>query len=330
MTEPLTFLVTRRLPEPADAILRDAGHVEYLEEGDADLASRVAQGDALILVTQLLDRVDAALLDSGRVLGVSNYAAGVDNVDLDAAEERGVPVGHTPDVLTDDTADVAMLLMLAAMRRLSEGDALMRSGGYTGWRPDLLLGSSARGARLGLVGGGRIAAAVARRAKAFGMTTVWASVSGADPATPRAIDEHADRVSLDDLIESSDVVSLHAPLSARTHHLFGRAEFARMKSSAVIVNTARGALIDEAALVDALRVGEIAGAGLDVYEAEPDVAPGLVDLPNVVLLPHLGSATRQTRAEMASICARNAVAIATGAPLPRQVPPRRTAATRSA
>jgi glyoxylate reductase len=262
--------------------------------------------DALLCL--LTDRVDAGLLERAKGLRiVANMAVGTDNVDLEAARRLGIAVSNTPDVLTDATADLAFALLLAAARNLVWADRLVRAGGFTGWTPDLGVGLDVAGRTLGIVGAGRIGQAVAERAKGFRMQVLPHRRSGGVP--------------LDELLERADFVSLHVPLSPETHHLIGEAELARMKPTAVLINTARGPIVDEAALVRALRERRIAAAGLDVFEREPALEAGLVALPNVVLAPHLGSATVATRDRMAEIAASNIVACAQGKPLPTPVGP---------
>ena len=269
---------------------------------------------------QLSDLFDAHLLAEAKVTGISNYAVGYDNIDIAAATRHNIVVGNTPGVLTDATADLTMLLILATARRAIEADQFTRSGQFTGWKPELLLGHDVSGATLGLAGFGRIARATARRAAAFGMNIIFCS----HPPAGRLVDQDelarlpyaARQVSWNELVESSDFLSLHVPLDTTTRHLVDAAVLAAMKPTAILVNTARGPIVDESALVYALRDGRLAGAGLDVYEHEPNLTPGLADLPNVVLLPHVGSATTQVRAQMAALCADNAVAIAH-----RSIPP---------
>lgn len=311
-----TFLLTLPLPEPAPRLLSAAGEVRVLGEiPSSERLGRELGAEVTVLCSQLRDAIDGAVLDAAgpQLRAVCNYAVGFDNVDVAAATERGIYVTNTPEVLTTATADCAMGLILAAARRLCEGDAVMRAGGYDGWRPDFMLGLDLRGATLALIGFGRIGQAVARRALAFEMELVYF-----DPQqpTPPADLGAARAVGLEEALACADVVSLHLPLSPATHHLIDERALARMKPGAILVNTARGPIVDEEALVIALREGEIAAAGLDVYEAEPALAPGLAELPNAVLAPHLGSATHRTRSEMARICAENAVAAARG-----EVPP---------
>ena len=303
------FAVTSPLPEPALDLLREAG----------ELVDEVAGVDAVLTV--LGDRVDEAFFEAAgpRLRCVANVAVGYDNVDLEAAARRGVVATNTPGVLDDATADLTLALLLAAVRRLGEGERLIRAGRQWRWGMDFMLGSDLRGKRLGIVGLGKIGARVAERARAFGMGIAYANRREA----PAAAALEAVRLPLAELLASSDVVSLHCPLTPETRHLIGAAELALMKPSAVLVNTARGPVVDEAALAAALAGGEIRAAALDVYEREPRVEPALLELENVVLAPHLGSATVETRTAMAELAARNAIAVAAGGapltpvPLPR-------------
>jgi glyoxylate reductase len=256
--------------------------------GSEELLRRVAGKDGLMLM--LTDRVDDELLDAAgpQLRVVANYAVGLDNVDLDACRRRGVVVANTPDVLTGTTAELAIALMLALLRRVAEGDRLIRRGERWIWAPNLMLGRGLAGLTLGLVGYGRIGQAVERLARAHGMDVVHTRRSGGLP--------------LDELLAGADVVSLHLPLSAETRHLIDGPALARMKRTAVLVNTSRGPIVDEEALVDVLSRELIAGAALDVFEHEPEVHPGLLGLENVVLVPHLGSATHETREAMGMLC----------------------------
>ncbi len=314
--EPL-FVLTRALPEPAPAMLTAAGRVHVLDPGVSSAGLRAAAGTATALCTQLGDVIDEEVLDQAgpRLVAVCNYAAGFDNVDVAAATRRGVLVTNTPDVLTTATADHTIGLVLAVARRLCEGDAVMRAGRFPGWSPTYMLGADLDGATLALVGFGRIARAVAERAVAFGMRIIHVGgVAG----------EGAGRVGLAEALREADFLSIHAPLTERTRHLIGAPELAAMKPSAILINTARGPIVDERALVEALRNGAIAGAGLDVHENEPHLTPGMAELSNVVLTPHLGSATRGTRAAMARVCAANAVAAAAGRVPPNALNPEAT------
>lgn len=329
------MLVTVPLPEPGMEMLRAAGEVEVRETQPSagQLRDLLASGEYDVVVSQLSDDLSADQLAGARVRGISNYAVGVDNVDVAAASRRGIVVGNTPGVLTDATADIAMLLILATRRRGVEGDSLVRAGGFVGWSPEFMLGHDVSGATLGLVGRGRIAQAVARRAAGFDMTVRYCTVregpgdsgggssGGAGIGPEHPMDRWATRASLEELVSDSDVLSLHVPLAPETRHLVDADVLARMRRTAVLVNTARGPVVDEAALVAALRDGVIAGAGLDVYEAEPRLSPGLAELPNTVLLPHVGSATHSVRSKMAELCAANAVAMLRGEAPPHVVEP---------
>ncbi|MGC0239011.1 2-hydroxyacid dehydrogenase [Arthrobacter sp. SD76] len=307
-------VVTGRIPEAALEKLRAEHEVDAWAGPESisreELLRRVAGADAV--VSLLTERIDAELLDAAgpQLKVVANVAVGYDNVNVPACTERGVVATNTPGVLIDATADIALSLILMATRRLGEGERLIRSGEAWKWGMFFLLGSSLKGKTLGVVGMGGIGQATARRAKAFGMEIVYQSRSEIDPAV--ASELGARRVDLDELLAVSDVVSLHCPYGPATHHLIGAEQLAAMKDSAYLVNTARGPIVDEAALAAALRDGIIAGAGLDVYEQEPTVHPGLLDLDNVVLLPHLGSATVETRTAMAMLAADNALAVLSG------------------
>ncbi|HEX3736318.1 MAG TPA: D-glycerate dehydrogenase [Solirubrobacterales bacterium] len=318
------FAVTAALPGRAPAMLAATGAVRT---GPA--AERLAREDLLTLVegadvalTMLYDRVDEELLEAAGagLRGVCNVAVGFDNVDLGACARRGIVVTNTPGVLDDATADLAFGLILAATRRLGEGERLIRAGRPWRWGMGFMLGHDLRGARLGIVGLGGIGARVAHRGRAFGMDVVYHSRR----ESPAAAALEATRLELGRLLATADVVSLHTPLTASTRHLIGARELALMKPTATLVNAARGAVVDEAALVAALREGQIAAAGLDVFEDEPEVHPGLLELENVVLVPHLGSATVETRAAMAELAARNAIAVAAGEepPTPVSLPTR--------
>jgi glyoxylate reductase len=318
------IVVTRRIPEPALELLRAADEV-WLSPHDRpltrdELHEAVAGADALI--TLLHDPVDTALLDAAgpQLKCVANVAVGYDNIDVAAATERGIVVTNTPGVLTDSTADLAMALILMVTRRLGEGERLIRSRTPWSWDMYFLLGTSLAGKTLGIVGLGAIGRATAHRAHAFGMEIVYAG--------PRRVSEETEtelggarRVPLMQLLASSDVVTLHTPLTPDTRHLINSTALRQMRSDAYLVNTARGPIVDEAALVKALRSDKIAGAALDVFENEPDVHPGLLELDNVVLIPHLGSATIETRTAMAVLAAQNAVAVLRGEKPPTAVNP---------
>lgn len=304
--------VTRALPGAATELLTAADFELRVSPHDrplstAELAELASGADAL--VTFLHDRVDRALLDAAgaRLRCVANVAVGVDNVDLDAARAAGVVVTNTPGVLTAATADLTLALMLAATRRLGEGERLIRAGRPWAWELDFLTGPSLQGKLLGIVGFGEIGRAVARRARAFGMRI---AVSARRPVEEPGVR----RMDLDELVAQADVLTLHCPLTPQTRHLVDARRLALMKPTAVLVNTARGPVVDEAALAEALRAGTIRAAALDVFEHEPAVTPALLELDNVVLTPHLGSATIETRAAMASLAARNVLAVLAGDP----------------
>ena len=298
--------VTRELPGTAIDRLREDHEVEvWPEPGPPPHDELIAHArDADALLTLLTDRIDADFLDrAGGLRGVANYAVGTDNVDLEAATGRGVPVGNTPDVLTDATADLAFALLLAAARQLRAAEDAVRSGNWPTWSPGAFLGHDVAGATLGIVGYGRIGRAVARRGEGFGMEILHSSRSGGTP--------------LDELLERSDYVSLHAPLAPETRGLIGARELGRMKPSAILVNTARGELVQTDALGRALREGEIAGAALDVTDPEPLPADHpLLGAPNLTVVPHLGSATAAPRAKMADMAADNLLAALAGDPMP--------------
>jgi glyoxylate reductase len=305
----------RRVPDSALELLRAHADV-WVSEQDRPLTTEelheaVKGADAAL--TLLHDRVDGAFLDAAgpQLRCVANVAVGYDNVDVDAATERGVVVTNTPGVLTDATADLALALILAVTRRVCEGDRLVRAGGTWSWDMFFMLGASLQSKTLGVVGLGQIGTATARRARAFGMEIAYTQRQAADEELVAELGG-ARRLELDELLAESDVVSIHVPLSEQTRHLIDAQRLAQMRPGAYLVNTARGPVVDEAALAAALKSGEIAGAALDVFEHEPEVHPDLLGLDNVVLLPHLGSATIETRTAMAELAARNALAVLAG------------------
>lgn len=282
-----------------------------------ELLSMVSGADAI--VSLLTEKIDDELLDAAgpQLKSVSNVAVGYNNIDVPACAKREVVVTNTPGVLTEATADIAMSLILMVTRRLSEGERVIRAKQLWQWGMFYMLGSAIQGRQLGVVGMGQIGIATARRAKAFGMNIAYTRRTPLEDHVVEELD--AKYMSMDELIESSDVLSLHCPYSPATHHLIAENQLARMKPTAYLINTARGPIVNEQHLVDALKAGKLAGAGLDVFENEPVVNPGLLDLDNVVLLPHLGSATVETRAAMADMAATNALAILAGNPAPNQV-----------
>jgi lactate dehydrogenase-like 2-hydroxyacid dehydrogenase len=313
-------VVTRHLPEAVEGRLA-ATFGAVLNPTDeqmspTELADAVRGADGLLVA--VTDRMDADVLGATprRAGIVANFGAGYNHIDLDAARDRDIVVTNTPGVLTDDTADLAMTLMLMAARRAGEGERHVRSGAWTGWRPTQLLGTRLTGATLGIIGLGRIGQAVAHRAIAgFGMRVLAYQPR---PVTADGLDvRHC--ASLDELLAASDVVSVHCPATPTTRHLIDARALAVMRPEAILINTARGDVVDEAALAAALRGGHLAGAGLDVYEREPQIDPGLLALENVVLLPHLGSATRQSREAMGMRAIDNLIAFFAGGEPPDRV-----------
>jgi lactate dehydrogenase-like 2-hydroxyacid dehydrogenase len=315
-------LITRRWPEAVERALA-ARFETVLNEPDRPLgqaALRQAMGEFDVLCPSVCDRIDAEVLDGGdRVRLIANYGVGVDHIDLAAAKARGVAVTNTPGVLTDATADVAMTLLLMSARRAGEGERELRAGRWDGWRPIHMLGASLKGKTLGLVGFGRIGQATARRARhGFSMNIAYY----ARRETEAAVAEELNATFYPDLAEllaASDFVSLHVPGGAETEGMIGVEAIAAMKRGAHLINTARGSVVDHAALAAALRTGHLGGAGLDVYPAEPEVPAELLDIENVVLLPHLGSATVETRTAMGEKAMANVVAWAEGRELPDRV-----------
>jgi glyoxylate reductase len=300
--------VTRRLPGTALERLGAEHEVEVWPErtppGRDELLARIEELEGLLSL--LTDPVDAELIAAAPVLrAISNYAVGTDNVDLEAASARGIPVGNTPDVLTESTADLAVALMLGASRRLVEGDAYVRRGEWRTWEPELLLGHDLHGSTVGIVGLGRIGRAVHRRLEGFGCELLFTDESGG--------------VTLEELLERSDFVTIHCPLTPDTRGLIGEEALGRMKETAYLVNAARGPIVDTDALARALEAGEIAGAALDVTDPEPlPVDHPLLDAPGLVVLPHIASATHATRERMADMAVDNLLAGLAGEPMPHQ------------
>jgi len=313
--------VTCRIPAEGLDVLRRADVKIDLHDGEAplpraDLLARVRDCDGVMAMGG--DRIDAQFFDAApRLKVVSCIAVGYDNIALAVATRRRIAVTNTPGVLTDACADLAWALILGVARRVVEGDRLTRSGEWRGLSPTLLLGVDVAGKTLGIVGAGRIGGAVAKRATAFSMRILYF----ARTAKPEMDALGAMRVTFDEVLAESDFLSVHVPLTPETYHLFGEAEFRRMKPTARFINMARGPVHDEATLVRALRDGWIAGAGLDVYEHEPTINPELVQMPNVLLLPHLGSATIETRRRMAILAAENLLAVLDGRPCPNIINP---------
>jgi glyoxylate reductase len=301
--------------DPGPAILAEAAEVIAYPAGQPlDEASirRAAEG-CVGIVSQLMDPVREMVLSTPGLKIVSNVAVGFDNIDVPTATAHKVMVTNTPGVLDDATADFAFTLLMSAARRIVEADSFTRQGRFRGWAIDMMLGADVHGATLGLIGVGRIGRGVAHRAKGFNMRVLYYDPQPLPPDAER--DLGATRVDLGRLLAESDFVSVHVPLTQETHHLLSTAQFATMKPTAILINTSRGPVVDEAALVEALNAKKIAGAALDVYEREPAVHPGLIPMPNVVLAPHIASATVRTRSEMSAMAARNmATAIRGGRP----------------
>jgi len=333
------IFVTRKLPKPALARLGEIADFDIGSESGPLERSRLLSGvhDADGIISMLTDRVDREVIDAGNKLKViSNVAVGFNNIDLGAAQDRRIFVTNTPDVLTDATADLTWALILSVTRRVVEADAFTRSGKFTGWDPDLLMGTGLSGKTLGVIGYGRIGRAVVRRASGFGLSVVYCGrdeiafrddpprstgflnrrpIDGGTSALTASARQDglaARRAGFKQLLEQSDVISLHIPLATTTHHLIDRFALERIKPTAFLINTARGDVVDEQALVEALQSGRLAGAGLDVYEDEPQIHPQLLSLKNVVMLPHIGSATAEARTAMALLAVENAIDVLSG------------------
>ena len=305
-------LLTRRIPSSVLARLEAATDLDLYSGTEAishgELVAGVAGKDALICL--LTDRIDSEVLDAGKDLKViANIAVGYNNIDVDACRARGIVVTNTPDVLTNACADFTWSLILGITRRLGEAERQLRRGEWKGWALDHMLGTELRGKRLGLIGVGRIGRAVAEKASVFGMSVVY---SGRRPSAD--IVEGAEFLPVDQLFATADVISVHCPLTPETRHLINQKAFVKMKRSAYLINTSRGPVVDEAALAWALKQRLIAGAALDVYEKEPAVHPELLDLENVMLIPHIASATTETRTAMANLAVSNVLAVLNNEP----------------
>ena len=320
----LKVIATRRLPEPVETRLKELFDIALREDdapmSRAELAAAVGQAD--VLVPTLTDTIDAGLLAQAgpRLKLIANFGAGVDHIDMDTARQRGILVANTPGVVTEDTADMAMALVMAVTRRIPEGLALMQSGNWAGWAPTALLGGRLGGRRIGILGMGRIGLAVARRARAFGMQIHYHNRRRLRLEIEQEI-EATYWESLDQMVARMDVLSINCPHTPSTFHLMNARRLKLMKSDAVIVNTSRGEVIDENALTRMLRSGELAGAGLDVYEHGTQINPRLKALKNVVMLPHMGSATVEGRLEMGEKVILNIKTFADGHRPPDQVVP---------
>jgi len=317
--KPKVFLARQLPPAVMERLERETELVWHREDRVATRAEVIAglkNCDALLCT--ILDRVDGELLDACLGLKVvANFGVGFNNIDVAAATARKIPVTNTPGVLSDSTADMTFALLLAVARRLGEGERIVRANRWEGWQPLQLLGADVTGATLGIIGYGRIGQAVARRAQAFDMRVLYWNRR----ETPVSSESNATRVSFDELLRQSDFVSLHVAYNSETHHLLDEPQFALMKPTAFVINTSRGPVINETALVRALQTNRIAGAGLDVFECEPQLAPGLAGLENVVLAPHLGSATIGTRTKMGMIAVDNLLAACEGRRPPNCVNP---------
>ncbi len=306
-SQPKVF-ITRALPQEAMDKLKTECKLEVNTHNRALTRAELEEGiqnvDAVISL--LTDNIDAELLDLNPDLQViANYAVGYDNIDVEACTERGIKVSNTPGVLTETTADLTWALLMAVARRVVEADKFTRSGKYESWGPMLMLGSDVYGKRLGIIGLGRIGKAVARRAAGFNMDVIYYNRSRKEEF---AAEQGIEFRNFESLLVESDFISINTPLTPETKRMIGEREFKKMKNSAYIINTSRGAVIDEKALLHALRTGEIAGAGIDVYEDEPKLTPGLAEQDNLVMLPHIGSASIETRTKMGVIAAENILA----------------------
>ena len=299
-------LVTRIIPEEALKLLSESCVIDLNEEdrplSREELKARVRDKEGLLCL--LTDKIDREVMEAApRLRVIANVAVGYDNIDIEAASGRGIMVTNTPGVLDETTADLTWALVMALARRIVEADRFVREGRFKEWKSMLLLGSDVHGKTLGIIGLGRIGQAMARRAKGFGMRVLYYSRNRASPKVEEELS--AEYVDKDTLLRESDFVTLHVPLTPETFHMISRREISLMKPTAYLINTSRGPVVDETALVEALKEGRIAGAALDVYEAEPTLAPGLTGLENVVLTPHIGSATIETRTKMALLAVEN-------------------------
>lgn len=316
-----TVVITHPVLEPAPTLLKEAAEVRLLADvykHPVEVLRQAAESSAGML-TQLMDTIDEEVLAAPGLKIVANVAVGFDNIDVAAATRHGVMVTNTPGVLDDTTADFAWTLLMAAGRRLLEADRFIRSGEFKGWAIDMLLGHDISGGTLGIVGLGRIGRGVARRARGFGMRVLYYDEHPAPPEIEQELG--VVRVDLEALLEEADFISVHVPLSPTTQHLLSTPQFQLMKRTAVLVNTSRGPVVDEGALAEALKSGLIFAAGLDVFEKEPAVHPELVGLQNVVLAPHIASASVHTRARMCEMAARNLIAGIQGGRPPNLVNP---------
>ena len=314
-------VVTHPILAPGPALLSEACEVRNLPnvyKHPVDFLQKAATG-ATGMLTQLMDEIGEPVLSTPGLKCVANCAVGYDNIDVEAASRHGVMVCNTPGILDDTTADFAFALMMTASRRILEADRFVRSGAFKGWAIDMLLGHDIHQATLGLIGFGRIGKGVARRARAFGMRVIYYDERPAPPEVEKEL--NVARVDMHRLLEESDFVSIHVPLTEGTRHLIGADQLKQMKKTAVLVNTSRGPVVDEAALADALKNDEIFAAGLDVYEREPSVHPELLKLDSVILAPHIASASVRTRSQMSEVAARNLITAVRGGRPPNIVNP---------
>ena len=325
----MRILMTQLVPTPAVEKLQTAagttGTLDINPDPDLiwtkdELIGKLRAGNYDALYCMLTNRIDAEVLDAAPNLKIiANMAVGFNNIDVAEATKRRIPASNTPGVLTDTTADFAWTLLMAAARRVAEGDRFARAGRFHGWGPLMMVGQDVHGKTLGIVGFGRIGRALAKRASGFDMKVLYHDLYPADPETEKSL--NARSVSMDELLQQADYVSLHTDYNPESHHLIGAPELAKMKPTAYLINTSRGAIVDEAALVDALKNGTIAGAGLDVFEREPEIHPGLLELENAVLAPHIASASLETRTAMALMAADNVLAALQGQRAPNVVNP---------
>jgi glyoxylate reductase len=314
--------ITRRIPESAIQLLRDVGlNINMFNEGRMIphdiLKSKIEYCEALLCL--LTDQITEEVIMAGKNLNiVANFAVGFNNIDIEAATRRRIAVTNTPGVLTDSTADLAFAMILTISRRIAEAERFLRLGRFYGWDPMLMLGSELNGKTLGIIGAGRIGSSVARRASGFNLKLVYT-----DTKQNLQIEKNfkAVQMDLDELIKTSDFITIHVPLNNTTHHLINHDRLEMMKKSAYLINTSRGPVVDEEALLTVLKAGRIAGAALDVFEFEPEVTPGLLEMENVLLLPHIASATIETRTKMALIAAKNIIAAFQGQKPPNLVNP---------
>lgn len=314
--------VTRNLPQEGIDLLKTQFEVDVNPHDRVATRQEIIAGirgkDALLCL--LTDEIDAEIMDAeARLKVIANYAVGFNNIDIEAATQRGIPVTNTPGVLTETTADLAFTLLMSCARRVVEADKFMRAGNYRGWAPMLLLGRDIAGKTLGIVGFGRIGQAMAQRATGFNMKVLYNDYKPAPDDVEEALD--AEYRELPDLLRESDFVSLHVPLMESTHHLIDYAELEQMKRTAILINTSRGPVVNEKALARALQSKLIFGAGLDVYENEPEFEPELATMDSVIMVPHIASASVETRTRMATMAAENAIAVVAGKTPPNLVNP---------